>query len=132
LLVAHAQGVRIASTEERLKRFDRITLILELIVLGVFVISLGAVAQAFLSVYGVLMVLGVVGVGILMPLRMARDATSSFRASAPPRDNAPRDNAPRDNVATASILVLFGGFVLRVVVLLGSDQVHVAGTQVFR
>jgi len=30
------------------------------------------------------------------------------------------------------VLVLFGGFVLRVVVLLGSDQVHVAGAQVFR
>jgi hypothetical protein len=36
------------------------------------------------------------------------------------------------NVATASILVLFGGFVLRVVVLLGSEQIHVAGSQVFR
>jgi hypothetical protein len=36
------------------------------------------------------------------------------------------------NVATASILVLFGGFVLRVVVLMSSEQIHVAGTQVLR
>ena len=113
LLVARWQNVRIASTEERLKRFDRIALILELVVLVAFLVSLGAVARAFLNAYGVLLLLGVIGVGILMPLRMARDAASH-------------------NVATASILVLFGGFVLRVVVLLGSDQVHVAGAQVFR
>ncbi|HEY5547285.1 MAG TPA: NrfD/PsrC family molybdoenzyme membrane anchor subunit [Gemmatimonadaceae bacterium] len=113
LLVAHAQGVRIASTEERLRRFDRIALILELIVIVLFVISLGAVARAFLNAWGVLLVLGVIGVGILKPLTMGRDVASH-------------------NVATASVLVLFGGFVLRVVVLLGSDQVHVAGAQVFR
>ena len=112
LLVAHWQGVRIASTEERLKRFDRMALILELIVLVVFLVSLGGVARAFLNASGVLLLLGVVGVGILMPLRMGRDAIQ--------------------NATTASILVLFGGFVLRVVVLLGSEQVHVAGTQVLR
>lgn len=112
-LLARWQNVRIASTEERLKRFDRIALILELIVLIVFIVSLGAVARAFLNAYGVLLLLGVIGVGIVMPLRMGRDAASH-------------------NVATASILVLFGGFVLRVVVLLSSEQVHVAGGQVFR
>jgi hypothetical protein len=37
-----------------------------------------------------------------------------------------------NHVAVASILVLFGGFVLRVVVLLGSEQIHVAGAQVLR
>lgn len=113
LLVARWQNVRIASTEERLKRFDRIALIFELIVLVIFVVSLGAVAQAFLNASGVLLLLGVVGVGILMPLRMGRGGASH-------------------NVATASILVLFGGFVLRVAVLLGSEQVQVAGGQVFR
>lgn len=112
LLLARWRGVSHASTEERLKRFDRIALIAELIVIGLFLISLGAVAGAFLNEYGILLLLGVIGVGILMPLRMGREATH--------------------NVATASILVLFGGFVLRVVVLLGSEQVHVAGAQVFR
>lgn len=112
LLVSRWQGVNVVSTEERLRRFDRIALILELIVVVVFVISLGAVARAFLNEYGILLLLGVIVVGIVMPLRMGREATH--------------------NVATASILVLFGGFVLRVVVLLGSEQVHVAGGQVFR
>ena len=117
LLAARWQNVRIASTEARLKRFDRIALILELIVLVLFVISLGAVARAFLNMWGVLLVLGVIGAGILMPLRLG-----SVRTSAPPRDNVP----------AAATLVLFGGLVLRIVVLLGSEQVHVAGAQVFR
>lgn len=122
LLVAHWQGVRIASTEERLKRFDRITLVLELAVLIVFIISLGAVGQAFLNAWGILLLLGVVGVGILKPLYLGREAAASLRVTA----------SPRDHVVTTSILVLFGGFILRVVVLLGSEQVHVAGAQVFR
>jgi formate-dependent nitrite reductase membrane component NrfD len=116
LLVARANRLVVASTEARLKRFDQIALILELIVLVVFVASLGAVATAFLNAYGVLLVLGVVVVGILMPLRMG------LRGSA----------APRDAVVTSSILVLFGGFVLRFVVLFGSEQIHVAGGQIFR
>jgi formate-dependent nitrite reductase membrane component NrfD len=112
LLASRWRGVRVMSTEERLARFDRITLILELVVLAIFLISLGSVAKAFLNAWGVLLLLGVVGVGIVMPLRMGRDAAH--------------------NVATASILVLFGGFVLRVAVLMSSEQIHVAGAQVFR
>ena len=112
LLASRWRGIRMKSTEERLARFDRITLILELVVLVIFVVSLGSVAKAFLNAWGVLLLLGVVGVGIIMPLRMGRDAAH--------------------NVATASILVLFGGLVLRVVVLLGSEQIHVVGAQVVR
>lgn len=122
MLVAHRQGVRIASTEERLKRFDRIALILELIVLVAFVISLGTVARAFLNAWGVVLLVGVIGAGILLPLRMGREASGSLRASA----------SPREHVAAASILVLCGGFLLRVVVLLSSEQVRVMGGQVFR
>ena len=112
LLTSRWRGIRVPSTEERLKRFDRIALILELVVLVIFIVSLGSVAKAFLNAWGVLLLLGVVGVGIVMPLRIGRQAAQ--------------------NVATASILVLFGGFVLRVVVLLGSEQIHVAGSQVLR
>jgi protein NrfD len=111
-LVSRWRGIRVPSTEIRLGQFDRIALILELVVLVIFIVSLGSVAKAFLNAWGVLLLLGVVGVGIVMPLRMGRDAAH--------------------NVATASVLVLFGGFVLRVVVLLGSEQIHVAGAQVFR
>ena len=113
LLVAHSQGLIVPTTEARLKRFDRIALILELIVLVIFVVSLGAVAQAFLNAWGILLLLGVVGVGILKPLSMGRDVAGH-------------------NVATASVLVLFGGFVLRVVVLFGSEEVQVLGGQVVR
>ena len=113
LLVSYLKGIRIESTEARLRRFDRIALILELIVLVIFVVSLGAVASVLLNAWGILLLLGVAGLGILMPLWISRDAASR-------------------NVATASVLVLFGGLVLRMVVLLGSDQVHVAGAQVLR
>jgi len=112
LLVAHWQGLIVPTTEARLRRFDRIALVLELVVLVVFVVSLGAVAKAFLNAWGVVLFLGVIGTGILLPLRMERQ--------------------PNKNVAMASILVLFGGLLLRMVVLLGSEQVHVLGTQVFR
>jgi formate-dependent nitrite reductase membrane component NrfD len=122
LLVSRWQGIVVPTTEARLRRFDRMALILELIVLVAFVVSLGSVALVLLNAYGVLLVLGVVGVGLVMPLRMGHEDAGSLRGSAP----------RRDNVAVASILVLFGGFVLRVVVLLGSEQVHVAGAQVFR
>jgi len=115
LLTSRWRGIRVASTEGRLARFDRIALILELIVLVIFVVSLGSVAKAFLNAWGVLLLLGVVGVGIVMPLRMGRGGHDAAH-----------------NVATASILVLFGGFVLRVVVLLGSEQIHVVGAQVIR
>jgi formate-dependent nitrite reductase membrane component NrfD len=111
VLVSRWRGIRVQSTEERLERFDRIVRILELVVLVVFVASLGRVAVAFLNAWGVLLLLGVVGVGILMPLRIGREAA---------------------HVATAAVLVLFGGFVLRVVVLLGSEQIHVVGAQVIR
>ena len=111
-LVSRWRGIRVPSTEKRLGQFDRIALILELVVLVIFIVSLGSVAKAFLNAWGILLLLGVVGVGIVMPLRMGREAAH--------------------NVATASILVLFGGFVLRVVVLLGSEQIHVVGAQVIR
>jgi formate-dependent nitrite reductase membrane component NrfD len=126
LLLARWNRVETVSTEERLKRFDRIALILELIVLVVFVISLGAVAKAFLNAWGVLLLLGVIGVGIVMPLRMGYEPARS------PAGVAREPGSAANHVAVASILVLFGGFVLRVVVLLGSEQIHVAGAQVLR
>jgi protein NrfD len=94
--------------------FDRRVLVLELVVLVVFLISLGSVARVFLSIWGVLLLLGVVGVGILAPLIMeSRGGTHGHR----------------ELVRTAS-LVLVGGFLLRVVVLLTSEQIHVVGSGV--
>ncbi|MFL5403207.1 MAG: NrfD/PsrC family molybdoenzyme membrane anchor subunit [Gemmatimonadales bacterium] len=92
--------------------FDRNVLILELLVLIAFLVSLGSVARVFLSWWGALLLIGVIGAGIVIPLRIER-----------------RGAAPRHLVRSAS-LVLVGGFLLRMVVLLSSDQIHVIGSGV--
>jgi protein NrfD len=94
--------------------FDRNVLILELLVLIVFLVSLGSVARVFLSWWGALLVVGVVGAGILIPLLLER---------------GDRVHAPRHLVRSAS-LVLLGGFLLRVVVLFSANQIHVLGSGV--
>jgi protein NrfD len=94
--------------------FDQRALILELLVLIVFLTSLGSVARVFLSWWGVALLVGVVGIGILVPLLIER------------RHRTP---APRQLVRTAS-LVLLGGFLLRVMVLLSSESIHVLGSGV--
>ncbi len=93
--------------------FDRRVLVLELLVLIVFLVSLGPVARVFLNLWGVALLLGVVGIGIVVPLLLREKQRL----------------VPRDLVRSAS-LVLFGGFVLRVVVLLSSAEIHVVGSGV--
>ena len=93
--------------------FDRNVLILELVVLIGFLVSLGSVAQVFLSWWGALLLIGVVGAGILWPLIMEGGQV----------------HAPRQLVRSAS-LVLLGGLLLRMVVLLSSEQIHVIGSGV--
>jgi protein NrfD len=93
--------------------FDRNVLVLELLVLIAFLISLGSVAKVYLSWWGVLLLIGVVGVGILWPLFKERGEA----------------HAPRELMQTAS-LVLLGGFLLRMVVLFSSEQIHVIGSGV--
>jgi protein NrfD len=93
--------------------FDRNVLIMELLVLIAFLLSLGSVARVFLSWWGALLLVGVVGLGIVIPLLLERG----------------RVHAPRQLVRSAS-LVLLGGFLLRMVVLLSSDQIHVIGSGV--
>ena len=93
--------------------FDRNALILELVVLIAFLVSLGSVARVFLSWWGALLLIGVVGIGILWPLMLDRG----------------RAHAPRQMMRGAW-LVLVGGFLLRMVVLLSSEQIHVIGSGV--
>jgi protein NrfD len=93
--------------------FDRNVLILELLVLFAFLISLGSIARIFLSWWGVLLLIGVVGIGILWPLLLERG----------------RSHTPSELMRSAS-LVLLGGFLLRMVVLLSSEQIHVIGSGV--
>ena len=69
-------------------------------------VSLGHAARAFLNVWGVLLVLGVGVLGIVVPLLL------HARSRRFGRDPA---------VAAASVLILLGGFILRVVVVLASE-----------
>jgi protein NrfD len=93
--------------------FDCNVLRLELLVLIAFLISLGSVVRVYLSWWGVVLLLGVVGLGIVLPLLEERRPA----------------HTPRQVARTAS-LVLLGGFLLRMVVLLSSDQIHVIGSGV--
>jgi formate-dependent nitrite reductase membrane component NrfD len=93
--------------------FDRNVLILELLVLIAFILSLGSVARVFVSWWGAVLLLGVVGTGILLPLLLERKGP----------------HAARELVRSAS-LVLLGGLLLRMVVVLSSEQIHVIGTRV--
>jgi formate-dependent nitrite reductase membrane component NrfD len=113
LLLARWRSVETPSTIAWLLSFDRVALVLELIAIIIFVISLGGAIRALLNGWGVLLLLGVIVLGILVPLFIQRG------------------RAVHDFVLSAT-LVLVGGFLLRMVVLLSSEQVRVLGTQVIR
>jgi protein NrfD len=90
-----------------LARFDSWALVLELVVLALLVVSLGSVAAVWLSAWGALLVVGVVIIGILAPLVL------HWRGGA--------SHAGRP--VMAAVLVLIGGFILRVVIILSSESV---------
>jgi formate-dependent nitrite reductase membrane component NrfD len=107
LLLAPARGATERSLEW-LSTFDARALVLELLVLILFIASLGAVNRVWVSVWGFLLLIGVVGLGILAPLRL---------------------HAKRQPVANAARLVLVGGFLLRLATMLASegiDRVRIA------
>jgi formate-dependent nitrite reductase membrane component NrfD len=113
ILLSVRRRVTEPSTLTWLVWFDRNVLILELLVLIAFLASLGSVARVYLSWWGVVLLIGVVGIGILWPLFKERGEI----------------HAPRQLMQSAS-LVLIGGFLLRMVVLLSSEQIHVIGSGV--
>ena len=91
-----------------LGEMDAYSSILELIVLVVLVLSLGAVAREVLGWgWGLLLAVGTGLVGILIPLLLHYRPRLLGNLSVP----------------SAAVLVLVGGFVLRVVVVLASEQV---------
>jgi formate-dependent nitrite reductase membrane component NrfD len=100
------------STVEFLAWFDGWALILELVVLAFFIVSLGSVASVWLSWRGVVLLLFVVIAGILIPLAL------HLR----PGGLGERWRARR--VLVGAVLVLVGGFVLRLVTLLGSETIY--------
>jgi protein NrfD len=90
-----------------LAEMDRWVLLAELVVLVALVVSLGVVAQVWLSVWGVLLAVGVVLVGILIPLLLQWRGRRQSGWSMP----------------AAAFLVLVGGFILRAVIVLSSESV---------
>jgi protein NrfD len=89
-----------------LRRFDSRLLVLELIALVALVASLGSLARLWLNSWGLLLMLGVVGLGIVAPLVM------HWR----------RHGSEGRQPAVAAVLVLIGGFLLRVVIILSSEM----------
>src|SRR3989442_6294013 len=107
-------GRRRGASESSLRwlgSFDVQALIVELVILIVFIASLWPIRQVWLSFWGFLLLIGVVGAGILWPLRL---------------HFTPGTGAGFRNPA---LMVLLGGFLLRVVVLFASNSIalrHVA------
>jgi formate-dependent nitrite reductase membrane component NrfD len=112
LLISHWRRESSPSTNDWLARFDSVALVLELLAIVCFLISLGGAARALLNAWGVILVLGVIVAGIVVPLILQR--------------------RPSHSVVLPAALVLAGGFMLRMVIMLSSEQIHVSGVQVFR
>jgi formate-dependent nitrite reductase membrane component NrfD len=105
ILLAHRFGWRMRALHD-LDRMDAWVIALELVVLGAVVVSLGPVSRAWVNAWGLLLVMGVVVPGLLVPLVAAWQ---------------PRRLAL--HTTTTAVLVLIGGFLLRVVVVLSSEAV---------
>ncbi|HEY8368976.1 MAG TPA: NrfD/PsrC family molybdoenzyme membrane anchor subunit [Thermodesulfobacteriota bacterium] len=110
ILAGHAMRPVPDATVHRLERLDVGMMLLELLALVALVFSLGVVARVWLSWWGVLLVVGVVLAGILVPLAL----------HARPRRFRPVS-------VTAAVLVLIGGFLLRVVMVLSSEGIPYGG-----
>jgi formate-dependent nitrite reductase membrane component NrfD len=90
-----------------LHRMDAWVLALEFIVLIAVMISLGPVFRAWLNAWGVLLFVGVILIGMLIPLALfwRRHLLGDL------------------NVAAAAVLVLIGGFILRMVIVFSAQGV---------
>jgi len=91
-----------------LERFDAWVLVVELLALIALVVSLGEVARVWLGAWGALLLVGVVILGIVLPLVLLWRTLRFTRAGVA--------------TAVASVLVLVGGFIFRIVVVLSSEQ----------
>ena len=98
ILLAPARGAS-ERTLAWLSSFDARALVVELVVLAAFIASLGSLNRVWVSFWGLLLLVGVVGFGILAPLRM------------------------HAKPAQAAKLVLLGGFLLRLATMLASEGI---------
>ena len=105
ILLAHRWGWTMPGLRS-LHRMDDWVMLLELLVLIGVVVSLGPVLVAWLNAWGFLLLLVAV-FGLIVPLIL------SWRAR----------RLPHVSMATAAVLVLLGGFLLRVVIVLSSEAI---------
>jgi formate-dependent nitrite reductase membrane component NrfD len=107
LLLLGSRRVFLIGGLRALQRFDVAVLVLELLALIALVASLGSLARVWLNQWGVLLALGVIGLGIVIPLLLHG-----------------RAHGPTAGVTKlAALLVLIGGFLLRVVIVLSSESI---------
>ncbi len=118
ILVARRRRLSEGTSVIDLERFDKYVLVMELVVLLIFLISLGSAARAVLNAWGAVLALIVVG-GILAPILIGFGRVTRFRGRAL-------------TAGTAAMLVLLGGFMLRIATIFPSEQVRVIGTRVSR
>jgi formate-dependent nitrite reductase membrane component NrfD len=107
VLLANRYGWRALPGVAALQRMDGIVIALELVVLVALMISLGPALRGWLNAWGLVLVVGVIALGLIVPLVL----WWRHRRLAEP------------NLATIAALVLFGGFLLRVVVVFSSESI---------
>jgi protein NrfD len=106
ILVANRSGWTMPGVAA-LHRIDAWVVALELIVLIAVIVSLGPVFRAWLNAWGLLLFFGVIVVGMLIPLWLY------WRRQWP----------GNRSVTTAAVLVLVGGFILRLVIVFSAQGV---------
>jgi protein NrfD len=105
ILLARKVGLTVPALAD-LRRMDDWMIALELLVLIALLLSLGPVARAWINVWGVFLLVAVI-VGNILPLVLAWRARRSGEL----------------HVATAAVLILLGGFLLRFVIVFSAQSV---------
>ena len=100
-----------AFSERWLGRFEAWVLMLELLVLVIFLVSLGPVIEAWFNIWGLLLLVGVIGAGQLLPLALHY------------RPGWFRGRRITDGGVASAVLVLIGGFLLRLTVIMVSHGI---------
>jgi formate-dependent nitrite reductase membrane component NrfD len=106
LLLAHRYGWRSLPGVAALHRMDDLVLTLEILVIIAVMISLGPALRGWLNVWG-LFLLAVIVIGMILPLILSRRERRGGHV----------------NMAMMALLVLAGGFLLRLVVVFSSEMV---------
>lgn len=107
MILLARKSERSAPGIDSLHRLDMWVIALEFVVLIALMFSLGPVFRAWLNAWGVLLFLGVIVVGMLIPLALY------WR----------RDWLGERNLTAAAALVLVGGFILRMVIVFSAQRV---------